>query len=511
MPTLPAGRQVLPMRNLFDSIVSAFNPSAGLKREMARNALKKMRGFEGASRGRRTDGWRTTGSDANTEIRQGQHLLRDRARAMRRDNPYAERGISAIAANTVGYGIVPDPKGRPRQKKKALEMWARWAETTDCDFDGISDFYGIQNLAMQSVVESGEVIIRRVWAKDKNALNFKIQILEADHLDDNKSIVLGEGGYIEQGIQYDAAGQKTHYWLFLSHPGGNIVNLRTSLVSEPVPAEDVAHIFLRKRPGQTRGYSWMAPVILRMRNFDEMEDAVIEQAKVAACFAAVITTESDSVPTGGISGKHYMLPEAIEPGMLEHLNIGESITFGTPPTFSGYESYSKQSLRSVSVGLGIPYEVLTGDLNGVSFTSGRMGWLEFGRNIDVWRWHMMVPQLCSRVWGWFNEAAALSQDGWTDPILCGWVAPRRDLIDPVQELTAIETEMRLGGLSYSGMLKERGINDTEAHIEQISEDNARLDKAGLVFDGDPRMVGKAGAGVAPAAAADTLAETEGAS
>jgi lambda family phage portal protein len=495
------------MRNLFDSIVSAFNPAAGLKREMARNALKKMRGFEAASRGRRTDGWRTTGSDANTVIGQGQGLLRDRARAMRRDNPYAEKGISAIASNTVGYGIVPDPRGRARQKKRALEMWARWAETTACDFEGISDFYGMQNLAIQSIAESGEVLLRRVWARGENALNFKLQILEADHLDEDKTTTLAEGGYIEQGIQYDQTGKRTHYWLFPNHPGGNIRNLRASSVSEPVPAEDIAHIFLRKRPGQTRGYSWMAPVILRMRNFDEMEDAVIEQAKVAACFAAIITTEPEM--TAAATGRsNYMLPEAIEPGMLERLNVGESVTFGTPPTFSGYESYSKQSLRATAVGLGLPYEVLTGDLNGVSFTSGRMGWLEFGRNIDVWRWHMIVPQMCARVWDWFNEAAALSENGWSEPIPAGWVAPRRDLIDPVQELNAIEKELRIGGLSFSGMLKERGINDTEAHIRQIQEDNAALDAAGLLFDGDPRNVAKAGAGIAPAAAAGTLAETE---
>lgn len=496
--------------NLADSIISAFNPVAGLKRAMARNALKGMRGFEGASRGRRTDGWRTSGSDANTEVGKGQMLLRDRARDMRRNNPYAERGISAIASNTVGYGIVPDPKGRARQKKKALALWAQWAETSTCDATGMGDFYGIQNLAMQSIAESGEVLVRRVWTPGKNVINFQIQILEADHLDDSKNYALGDGGYIEQGIEYSAAGERTHFWLFPQHPGGSIKSIRSSLVSERIPAEDVAHIFLRKRPGQTRGYSWMAPVILRMRNFDEMEDAVIEAAKVAACFAAIIT--QDDVGLGGGTGApKYDGIDRLEPGLIEHMPTGQSVTFGTPPAFSGYDSYSKQSLRATSVGLGVPYEVLTGDLNGVSFTSGRMGWLEFGRNIDVWRWQMLVPQLCSRVWTWFNEAASLSPGGWDEFIPAGWVAPRRDLIDPTKELDALEKEMRIGALSYSGMLKERGINDTAEHIKQIAEDYAQLDAAKLIFDSDPRNVAKAGAGVAPAATTGTLPETEGAS
>lgn len=494
------------MKNPIDSLISAFNPRAGLARAIARATL---RNFEAAGRGRRTQGWRTTSSDANTPIHAGQQLLRDRARAMRRDNPYAERGINAIAANVVGYGIVPDPMGTQRMKRRALKMWKAWAETTACDATGMGNLYALQELAMQSIPESGEVLVRRVWTPGKNVLNFQLQILEADYLDDAKTIALGDGGYIEQGLEYNARGELVSYWLFPQHPGGTIKSLRTGIVSEPVPAADIAHIFRRKRPGQTRGYSWMAPVILRMRNFDEMEDAVIEQAKIAACFAAII--EQDD--TGGVQAGITKPPliEALEPGLIERIGAGESVTFGTPPTFNGYDAYSKQSLRATAVGLGVPYEVLTGDLAGVNFTSGRMGWLEFGRNIDVWRWNMLVPQLCDKVWHWFNEAAMLVPGGWDMPVSCSWVAPRRDLIDPTKELDALEKEMRIGALSFTGMLKERGINDTEEHIEQIKQDNEILDGAQLVFDGDPRNVAKAGAAVATGAPTDTLPENQGAS
>lgn len=496
--------------NLYDSVVAAFNPMAGVRRAAARAALKTIRGFEAATKSRRTAGWRTTASDANTEIRQGQGLLRDRARAMRRDNPYAERGISAIAANVVGYGIVPDPRGRKRQKKRALELWAQWAETNICDESGMGDFYAMQNLAMQSIAESGEVLIRRVWTPGANVVNMQLQILEADYLDGSKNWAGGDGSYSESGIQYDATGKKAGYWLFPQHPGGAIKSIQAGTVSVLVPAEDIAHIFLRKRPGQSRGYSWMAPVILKMRNFDEMEDAVIEQAKIAACFAAIIT---EAEPGGGYAPSSTRPPliERLEPGLIERVAQGESVQFGTPPTFNGYDSYSKQSLRAVSVGLGIPYEVLTGDLNGVSFTSGRMGWLEFGRNIDVWRMHMIIPQMCGRVWQWFNEAAMLSSNGWDEYISAGWVAPRRDLIDPGKELDSLEKEMRLGALSYSGMLKERGVNNTEEHIQQISEDNKLIDETGLIFDGDPRNSAKQGAAVVRSPRGDTLAETDGAS
>lgn len=489
---------MLPVMNLFDSIVAAFNPRAGLQRALARKMLNAQRGFEGADRGRRTAGWRTSSSDSNTEIRKGQRLLRDRARDMRRNNPYAERGISAIAANVVGYGIVPDPKGRSRQKKKALALWAKWAETSVCDYTGLMNFYGLQHMAMNSIPESGEVLIRRVWTPGKNILNFQLQILEADHLDNSRDYSNADGSRVVDGIQFSVTGHREGYWIFPQHPGdggGRLLPLNSSIF---VPESDMRLLYLPKRPGQIRGYSWLAPVMLRMRNFDEMEDAVIEQAKIAACFAGFIHTDDTGTPGIAEPTDHHDAFEHIEPGLLNRLGQNENITFGTPPTFNGYEAYSKQSLRATSVGLGVPYEVLTGDLNGVSFTSGRMGWLEFGRNIDIWRWQMLVPQLCETVWQWFNEAAMLTPEGFTEPVAAGWVAPRRDLIDPTKELDALEKEMRLGALSYSGMLKERGINDTEAHIELIKQDNQSIDEAGLIFDGDPRKTAKAGAAaVAP--------------
>jgi len=493
--------------NPIDWVVSQFSPVAGVKRSLARKALRQ---FEAGTRGRRTSGWHTTAGDADSNNQRGQALVRQRARDLRQNNPFAERGISAIASNMVGYGIVPDPQGRARMKRRALAMWKQWAETTACDFDGLCNIYGLQHLAAQAVPESGAVFLHRVWTPGQNLMNFQIKLLEMDYLDQEKNWANADGSYVVQGIQYNAAGRRQGYWMFPQHPGGQVRSISASLASVLVPAEDIAHVFLRKRPGQTNGYSWLAPVMLGMRNYDEMSDALIEQAKVAACFAAII--QSDDV-SGGPGTQAPALIERLEPGMIERVGAGEAVTFGNPPTFNGYDSYSKQSLRATSVGLGIPYEVLTGDLNGVSFTSGRMGWLEFGRNIDIWRWHMLVPQMCEVVWRWFNEAAAVMPGGWEEPVACGWVAPRRDLIDPTKELDALKAEMRIGALSYTGMLKERGINDTAAHIQQIEEDNAALDAAGIVLDSDPRNLSQQGqvqASQAPTTTDGTDAATLGA-
>jgi lambda family phage portal protein len=254
-----------------------------------------------------------------------------------------------------------------------------------------------------------------------------------------------------------------------------------------VPAEDVLHIFMPKRAGQARGYSWLAPVMQRLRNFDEMEDAVMEQAKIAACFAAFVTKDDTSK-----SVKSPPLVDRVEPAMIQELGIGESVSFASPPTFNGYTSYAWQALHAIAVGLGIPYELMTGDLKGVNFSSGRMGWLHFARRVDVWQWRMLIPQLCEPVWQWFMEAQALTQGGVMSDARAEWVAPRREMVNPREETENVKERLRSGLVTWPDALRELGITDTTAHANEIAKANALMDDLGLVLDCDPRKVSNAG-------------------
>lgn len=475
----------------FDSLF----PGMAAKRSEAR--VRKIRAdavadamsrrFEGAAGGRRNDGWRAHGTDANSELGPALQRLRNRARDLRRNNPYAERAISGIADNVVGYGIVPRPLAKSkRANAKLAERWAAWGETTACDADGLENFYGLQHKIIEAVVEGGEILIRRRWRKasDNLPIPMQLQLLEADFLDENKNGQLG-AHVIIQGIEFDAIGRRVAYWLFEEHPGA-AVGL-TSIASKRIPAEDIIHVFLPRRPGQARGYTWLAPVMQRLRNFDEMEDAVMEQAKIAACFAAFVTPGDTAN-----GGKKTPLIDRMEPGIIQELGQGEQIDFSAPPVFNGYSTYAWQSLHAFAVGLGVPYELVTGDLKGVNFSSGRMGWLHFARRVDVWQWRMLIPQLCERVWQWFMEAQALTAGGVLEDAGAEWVPPRREMVDPKSEIDTLKDRLRIGVVTWQNALRELGITDPEAHAEELATANALFDKLGLVLDSDPRKVSNAG-------------------
>lgn len=476
--------------NFVDRVVSFFNPRAGYDRARYRQLEGLMRKFEGATGGRRGKNWLAPSSDADAALFGSIERLRNRSRDLVRNNPYAARGMAVIVSNTIGTGIVARIHGEQKRATARLqELWKRWAESTECDADGIHDIYGLQALALRTVVESGEVLIRRRRRKIKDglAVPLQLQVLEPDFIDNFKSESLSSGGTISNGIEYGSDGKVVAYWLYPEHPGSQVINRGPTLQSFRVPASEILHVFKRDRPGQGRGVPWLAPVMLRLRDFDEYEDAQLLKQKVAACFAAFVTAEApvDDTPSKA------PISDKIEPGGIEILPSGKNITFASPPSVQGYSEYSSSVIGAVAVGLGVTYEAITGDLSNVNFSSGRMGWLEFHRNIESWRWLLFIPRFCQPVFGWFKEAASLQEGVDLEAGQCDWTPPRREMIDPAVETKAAIAQIRAGLSSLPAQLRQLG-EDPKQVLEEIAESNDLLDKLKLTLDSDPRKVTASG-------------------
>jgi lambda family phage portal protein len=431
--------------------------------------------YEGAGVGRRYDGWTTvTSGSANAEIYAGLVRLRDRSRDLVRNNWAASRAVSVIANNVVGAGIIPS-SDNPAVEQALLA----WADTTACDADGLMTLYGLQAQVMRAVAESGECLVlrERRASSERLPLLFQLRVLEGDFIDTLVDGPMPNGGRAIQGVEFDARGRRVAYHLFESHPGDQLwTGLRTS--SRRVPASEVLHIFRPDRPGQVRGVPWLSPVILKLRDFDEYEDAQLLRQKIAACYTAFVRRPDVGVPVDAGA-----LGERVEPGMIELLAPGEDVTFGSPPGVDGYADYSRITLREIASGIGLTYEALTGDLSQVNFSSARMGWLEFQRSIDHWREHVLMPMFLARVTDWILESAELQ--GLATGASIRWTPPRREMINPVDEIKAAQDAIRAGLTSRREEIRKLG-RDPEEVYREIARDNAETDRLGLVLDSDPR-------------------------
>lgn len=257
--------------NWLDQMIGAVAPGAGLRRARQRQMMGVLaRAYEGARQGRRTEGWIAAGTGANAEIAPALARLRDRSRDLVRNNPYAGKAVQALVSNMVGTGLMPRARAADAEvSRQADRLWLDFAATADAD--GLTDFAGLQALIVRGLVESGEVLVRlrERRAEDGLAVPLQLQVLEADHLDSWKTGELADGGFILQGIEFDALGRRRAYWLFPTHPGDG----RGALVATRVPADRVLHLFERLRPGQVPGVPWFAPVMLKLRDLDAYDEA----------------------------------------------------------------------------------------------------------------------------------------------------------------------------------------------------------------------------------------------
>src|SRR5512134_843204 len=146
--------------NWIDRAIGVVAPGAGLRRARQRQAMAILaRAYEGAKLGRRTEGWVAAGTGANAEIAPAIARLRDRARDLVRNNPYAAKAVGALVSNMVGTGLMPRARATtPEVAAQADRLWSAFSVAADAD--GLTDFAGLQALIVRSLAESGEVLLR---------------------------------------------------------------------------------------------------------------------------------------------------------------------------------------------------------------------------------------------------------------------------------------------------------------------------------------------------------------
>lgn len=477
-------------RTWIDRAVAWVAPQWELRRVRSRIATELvLRSYEGASIGRRTQGWKRASTDANAATGPFVGTLRDVARDLVRNNAHAESAVTTIADHAVGWGIVA--KAKPTNTR-AQDTWDRWANTTACDADGRHDFAGLQKLVIRGVVEAGEMLIRRRFRLPEDALPIpmQLQVLEPDYLDTAKTeIALPNGGRIVYGVEFDPIGRRAAYWLFPEHPGNAGWTLPQS---QRVPASGVLHIFKPTRAGAVRGASWFAPVLLRFKDFDEYEDATLMKQKIAACLAVILSdVDGSSAALGTADDTNTPGIDSLEPGMILNVPPGRTVQVVEPPSVREYSDYSKTSLRAIAAGLGVTYEDLTGDYADMPFSAARMSRLRHWARVEDWRWRTLIPQFCDPVWVWAMDAATIMGVRGAAEATAQWTAPPMPMIDPSAEGLAYSRNVRAGIQTLSEAIRERGY-DPDDMFAEMAEDNKKLDKLGLILDSDPRNMTQAG-------------------
>jgi len=459
--------------------------------------IGRTRAFDAAGGGRRWESAKTV-DGLNAAILAGATTAARRAGWHARNNPWVAAAVDSLVGNVVGAGIKPQSTHPDRAVRERLQaLWLRW--TDHADPAGLADFYGLQAMAVRAMVESGESFARLRVASDTTAIPLHIELLDREQVPSDLHREIGGGARIRAGIEFDSAGRRVAYRVSSFRPGDPLGAVRMDPIR--VPAADCIHLFKPLAAGQLRGITWLAPVLLRLHELDQFEDAALVKAKVAALFTGFITDPDGTV--GGLSGASNagVLQVGMEPGSLIPLPPGADIRFSNPTEHDAYAPFVKNHLRAVAAGMGMPYELVSGDLEGVTYSSIRAGLIEFRRRVEQLQHNVVVHLFCRPVWERFVRLAVLSgelpaRDFDRDPAVylgCEWLPPKFDYVDPKKDVEAEILAIDAGLKSRTQAISERGY-DAEQVDAEISADQERATALGLAFS-DRRPVSQETANV----------------
>lgn len=466
-------------REVFDRVVSEFG--VGGKRSLTV--------FQGAMGGRLTMDWIASILSADQEIKGNMRLLRARARELSRNNPVAKSYLKLLVANVLGENGVGyqaqvrnnDDTLNAAINRKIEAAWCEWTKQGSCTADGKLSFRAVQNLVLKNIATDGEVFIRKIPGFDGNKFRFAIQLFDADQVDHLFSrFASKDSNEIRMGIEIDKWGKPVAYHVNMQHPS----DMGGSLLRQRIPAENMLHLYDPERVSQTRGITWFHPCMVEMRMLGGYVEAELVAARTGAAKMGFLTYSDSSTFENPNPDAKYKLDA--QPGVIESLPPGMDFKEWSPdhPT-AAFPAFIKAMLRFISSSLGVSYNALASDLEGVNYSSMRSGLLI---ERDQWRLlqsflkESMLQPIFEDWLGMALLSGSLVLDS-RDPAkfkVGKWEARGWMWVDPLKDVQAGILAINAGLKSRTRLISDEG-GDFEDVAEELAAEAKIADEYGLDF------------------------------
>jgi lambda family phage portal protein len=460
------------------------------------------RAFFGAAQGGRLyDDFGAGIYSPDTEVRAANRIVRARARALVRDNPYASGFLNEIVNNVVGPdGILleahvanTDGKKQKTTNRAIEQAWLRWSRPKNACADRSSSWRDLQGLAVRTIAMDGECFFRKIpYFRNEHA--FALQFIDADQIDEfyNRAPSTGQPE-IRMGIEIDEYGAPLfyHVWSRQLSDMGPRVRLK-------VPADEIIHLYVKYRGQQTRGISWFAPALLNLKMLDGYTEAELVAARTASAKMGFITNntpEAIEAWDAPADGERPRISEAAA-GTFDELGPGQSVELFDPKHPSvAFKDFTKTILRGIARGLNMAYTTLTGDLEAVNYSSIRAGLLserDWYRTLQRWA----ISHLHTDVYEAWIPNAILAGALAVDSRLSSeyrevrWRARGWKWVDPKNDLLAAKIALDLGLTSRSRLAAEQG-SDWEEIVDELAHEIEIAESTGVDVSGDQGNITKA--------------------
>jgi len=435
--------------------------------------------YEGAKTSRLNRDFNLTNNHFEELAGSDRNLLKARARWLSANNPIVKSQDKSIIKNSIGTGIVVQSKVKEEDYKsckefnKAIEtLWSEFIKKQNFDLAGLSGFIDYQKLALKHKLMDGEILVNKVWTKDK-LFPLKFQMIESDMFDDTKTS--NKSNSVFSGVEVNSVGKPIAYWL------KEKIN---SYSSKSFSAENIIHFYDRERATQYRGITDYAQVINNLKDFAAYNDSEIIKNRILASFGLFIKTGNTAgslfkdTQTGKAQGSPDPIKE-ITAGMIKYLRPNEEVqTVQSNQLGTSYSDFITTTVRLISAGRDLSYELSLRDYTKVNFSSARAGLIQDNKRFDDEQ-KSMTDNLLTPMFEAFVDSMVsanrlkapndywIAKHKYIKPV---WIMPRREWVDPVKDINAIEKEIALDINTKTKAAAAKGQNFEDIVDEKIAEE-----------------------------------------
>jgi lambda family phage portal protein len=444
------------------------------KSRPAANRLRQIRNYQAALQNRLTNDWLTGPQAVDDILRWQLPKLRERSRDLWRNNDYARAFGHKLRVNVVGsQGIQlqnkaknPDDKLDTLANKKIEEAFKYWSDPKNCTVTGRLSRHDLDQMIIENVARDGEAFIQKVRGFD-NDFGFALQMIDPDLVDQKFNRAEAGKNRVIMGVEVNDFGRPIQYWM---KAGGH----RTA-----VPASQMIHLYDQDRPDQHRGVPWVHTAILRLRSLGAYEEAAIIAARVGASGMGFVIKpgNEDAKFTGETDGEDqdsgaYL--DDVAPGAFLELPVGADFkTYDPSYPQTNHADFMKAVLKGASAGLNMSYNSLSGDLEGVNYSSIRQGVLEDRDNYKTLTRWMASHVHADYFKEWLLMATTTGQvklpvSKVNELARPTWQGRGFDWIDPLKDITSKQKELEVFATSPQRIASERGMD-----LEDILDEHVR--------------------------------------
>lgn len=462
------------------------------------------RGYDIAQVDRLTNGFKAPITTGDSELRNNAALrtARARARELCRNNDYAKKFLRMLVKNVIGRdGITLQNKARDAGPQGKLDKfandlieseWIKWGKKGIPTVDGHLSWRGIQKLYIRTLARDGEFFARHIRGFN-NPWRYALQIFEADLIPENYNVERGPGrNLIRMGIEYDDYDHPVAYFLRKRHPGEFLGIAFSPADYTRVPASEIIHCFDPERSTQGRGITWLHTAARRLNQLGEYEYCEVVGARIGSSKMGFYK-KTDPMASGGLYGDEKdanskNLIMNAEAGLFEKLPAGwDFVPFLPEHPTAQFGPFVKASLRGASAGLDVSYNSLANDLEGVNFSSMRVGaiderdgWKELQADaiddlatpvFEAWLDMLLLTDRTNLPYSKFDKFNAPEFRGRTF-----------DWVDPEKDINAERDSRRAGWKSDRQIVRERFGRDLEDVYEEIKGDQELAKRYGVTID-----------------------------